>query len=207
MASWKDYLYFTKGEKRAIIILLLVICVLGVAYFLTKPPKKLIAEQTPELIAEFEEFRSSLQEIPTVNPYTPKLTTGETIELNSADTTILKKIPGIGSSYASRIVKYRASLGGFSSKNQLKEVWGMTSELYEGITPYITLERKIKRIRINSLSLDELRKHPYINYKQAKVIVDIRTRKGNIKSINRLALLDEFTEKDIKRLSPYLSFE
>jgi len=206
MASWKDYLYFTKSEKRAIITLLVVICGLGVTYYLTKPPKVIIAEQDPGLLKEFEEFRSGMKEIP--EPiYNQKLNIGETVGLNTADTTALKKIPGIGSSYASRIVKYRTSLGGFAAKEQLKEVWGMTDELYQGIAPYLTVEKKIKRMKVNHLTLDELRKHPYINYKQAKIIVDIRTRKGDIKSINRLGLLDEFSEKDIRRLSPYLSFD
>lgn len=205
MASWKDYLYFTRSEKRAIIIFLLIILILGVAYTLTKPSKEIMATADPELTAKFEEFQSKLKDIP--KPYPDKLRKGQIIEINTADTTTLKTIPGIGSAYASRIVKYRKALGGFSNKPQLKEVWGMTDELYGKIEPYVAIEKPIKPIRINNLSIDELKKHPYINYKQAEVIVDIRTRKGDIKSINRLALLDEFTEKDIKRLSPYLRFD
>lgn len=205
MASWKDYLYFTRSERRAIIILLLLIIILGATYILTKPPKEITATPDPELTAEFDEFRNKLNNVP--KPYPDKLQEGQTIELNTADTTILKTIPGIGSAYASRIVKYRNSLGGFTSKLQLKEVWGMTDELYERIAPYTVVEKSVKPLRVNSLSIDKLKKHPYINHKQAKIIVDIRTRKGDIKSVNRLALLDEFTEKDIKRLSPYLKFD
>ena len=205
MASWKDYLYFTKAEKRAVIVLLLLIVIAGVAYILTQPPKAVDAAPDTELIAEFEKFKSDLKDKP--SSYPQKLKEGQTIEINSADTSSLKTIPGIGSAYASRIIKYRNSLGGFTSISQLKEVWGLDEELYEHVSPYITIEKTARKLRINKLSMDELRKHPYIDYKQAKVIVDIRTRKGDIKSINRLALLDEFTEKDIKRLTPYLRFD
>ncbi len=140
-------------------------------------------------------------------PYPQKLKTGETIELNTADTTDLKKIPKIGSGFAGRIAKYRESLGGYISMDQLKEVWGMDDYLYEDIKPYLTFEPKIRKLKINTASFQELIKHPYINYKQAQIIVDIRERKDNISSIKRLGLLDEFSEKDIRRLSPYLSFD
>lgn len=206
MASWKDYLYFTKAEKRVIILLLVVISILAIACLFTRTKKDITPTQDPEMVKTFEEFRSNLKDTPKPS-YIRKLKEGETIDINSADTTTLKTIPGIGSAYAARIVKYRNSLGGFVSKNQLREIWGMTDELHEQIIPYTTIEKNHKRLKINTLSLDELKKHPYINYKQAKVIVDIRTRKGKIKSMNRLSLLDEFSEKDIKRLSPYISFD
>jgi competence ComEA-like helix-hairpin-helix protein len=205
MASWKDYLYFTKAEKRAIIVLLLLIVIVGTAYILTQPTEAVEAVPDTELMAEFEKFKSELKDKPSAYPQ--KLKEGQTIEINSADTSTLKTIPGIGPAYASRIIKYRNSLGGFTSVAQLKEVWGLDDELYEQIATYITIEKTVKKVQINNLSLDELRKHPYISYKQAKIIVDIRTRKGDIKSVNRLALLDEFTEKDIKRLTPYLRFD
>jgi len=132
---------------------------------------------------------------------------GETIELNSADTTDLKKIPKIGSGFAGRIVKYRESLGGYFYIDQLKEVWGMDDYLYADIRPYITLEPGIKKLKINSASFEQLNKHPYISYKQAQVIIDLRERKGNLNSLSRLSLLDEFTQKDIERLRLYLSFD
>lgn len=223
---WKDYFYFSNGERRAIITLLILIVIVGGAYIYTQihKPSDFIAEQDFRQ-AEFDEFLANIKEkekeVKKENsnkdtnkeyhytPYIkqPKLKEGETIELNTADTTALKMIPGIGTGYANRIVKYRNLLGGFTSINQLKEVWGMDDYLYEKITPYIVLQNRHKKINVNNTGFEELKKHPYINYKQAKIIVDIRERKGNIESIDRLALLEEFSEKDIKRLTPYLSFD
>ncbi|NLD24410.1 MAG: helix-hairpin-helix domain-containing protein, partial [Bacteroidales bacterium] len=135
-----------------------------------------------------------------------KLSPGETISLNSTDTTEWKKIPGIGSSYSSRIVKYRALLGGFNSKVQLLEVYGINSEMYSRISQYITEDTNFTKIKINELEFKDLLRHPYLNYGQVQTIINLRDKKGNITSINELSMLDEFTKDDISRLQPYLDF-
>lgn len=83
----------------------------------------------------------------------------------------------------------------------------MDDILYSKIIPYITLEPIVTKLKVNTVDFKTLNQHPYIGYKQAQVIINIRERKGNIESINRLALLDEFKPSDIKRLTPYLSFD
>jgi len=135
-----------------------------------------------------------------------KLAEGETIFLNKSDTTDWKKIPGIGSTYASRIVKYRDLLGGFVSVDQLREVYGIDDKLFVKIYPYVEVDGEYTKIAVNKLEFKELLRHPYLNYKQVKAIFDLRRRKGNISSINELALLNEFASEDIERLAPYLEF-
>ncbi|WP_029903308.1 helix-hairpin-helix domain-containing protein [Prevotella sp. 10(H)] len=213
----KDYFYFQKRDRLAILLLLILIVLSGIIYILTKPAPKAEDNLTETQEASFintkkENTKTANRKIqntqkPLAYSYQEKLKTGETIELNSADTTALKKIPGIGTAYASRIVKYRNLLGGYADITQLQEVWGIDEGLYNKITPYLTIEPKTNTIRINHLSIKELMRHPYIDYKQAKAIADIRERKGKIESVNRLSLLDEFCEEDIKRLNPYLSFD
>lgn len=66
------------------------------------------------------------------------------IELNSADTTELKKLHGIGSKLSQRIVKYRTKLGGFSSKEQLRSVYGLSEETYQQIETHIWVDTTIK---------------------------------------------------------------
>ncbi len=136
-----------------------------------------------------------------------KLSSGQTIPINEADTADWKKVPGIGSGYAKRIVKYRDQLGGFVSVDQLREVYGINEELFAGVKPYAKLDSRVRKLAVNQLSMDQFHGHPYLTYKQAKTIVDLRQRRGKINSIKTLQMLDEFSEEDIKRLSPYLSFE
>ena len=68
-------------------------------------------------------------------PRQEKFPEGIRVELNTADTATLKKIPGIGSYYARRIVDYRNRLGGFVSVAQLKEM----GELPENIGRWFTV--------------------------------------------------------------------
>jgi DNA uptake protein ComE-like DNA-binding protein len=128
--------------------------------------------------------------------------------LNSADTTLLKKIPGIGSAFAKRIVSYRNLLGGYYSITQLSEVYGIDEEKYNSLIPWFSADASlIKRLDINNLPIDSLSRHPYINYRQARVITQLRKQKGKLTGWENLKLLNEFSEIDRVRLTQYLSFE
>ena len=139
-----------------------------------------------------------------------KLKDSEYIFLNETDTAQWKKVPGIGSAYAARIVKYNKLLGGFTSITQLREVYGIDDELFDNISLYVMEEdniiNKCKKLEVNKLEFKEIVAHPYIDYEQTKAIVNLRRRIGNITSIDELAMLDEFTPEDIKRISHYLQF-
>lgn len=133
-----------------------------------------------------------------------KLKPGEFVDLNTADTATLVKIPGIGPVYARMIVDYRRRLGGFHHVGQLRELEGLPENLGDWVhvsTPHT------ESLHINKLSVTQLRSHPYLTFYQAKAIADLRKREGNIASERQLLFLDEFTEADIERLRPYLSFE
>ena len=161
--------------------------------FIKKPNRKKSAQERPKR----EEKVDSLQK-----PF--KYPEGTLVDVNTADTTELKKIPGIGSGIARRIVAYRNRLGGFYTLEQLNEVEFVTADLLK----WFKLEGdSVRKLPINRVGLDKLRAHPYINFYQAKVIVEYRRKKGEIKSLSQLALYEEFTEKDLKRLSAYISFD
>lgn len=216
--NWKDWLHIPHGDKIAILSLaILIIIALSAHLILNLQPKEEFTFTTPDDYIEWQSQLNQKKEqehedylenrTKYARPYQPKMKEGQTIELNSADTTQLKMIPGIGSGYANRIVNYRTKLGGFIKIEQLEEVWGMDTYLYSQVIPFLTLKPKCDSIYINKDSFQKLIQHPYLNYKQALIIEDIRTRKGSIKSLNRLKLLDEFKRKDIERLKDYISFE
>lgn len=132
-----------------------------------------------------------------------KLKPNQHVALNAADTLSLKKVPGIGSYYARQILNYRNRLGGFYAVSQLNEIEGFPAEALS----YFTLgEEKIKKINLNRATLNQLRRHPYINFYQARAIVDIRRLRGDLKSLDELKLLKEFSDKDIERLSHYAAY-
>lgn len=139
-----------------------------------------------------------------VLPYTEKLAVGSKIDINNADTTSLKKIPGIGSYYASKIFKYRERLGGFVNIKQVKEIEGIPEDIENWI--YITEDPHIKTIKINKASFKELIRHPYLNYEQVKAITQHIHNYGKINSWNELKFYKEFNEEDFLKLSPYFIF-
>lgn len=132
-----------------------------------------------------------------------KLQPGETIDLASADTTTLMRIPGIGPYYARRIAEYGQRLGGYVSIDQLDEIDDFPSEAKQ----YITLSQpRQHRININSATLQQLRRHPYINFYMARAITDYRRQHGPITSLSDLRLLQPFTDEDIRRIEPYIDY-
>lgn len=136
-----------------------------------------------------------------------KLKPTEHIAINTADTTMLKKVPGIGSYFARQIVNYRRKLGGFYSTKQLLEIDNFPEEAltYFSLSP--SEVSKIHRLAINKLTLKQLRRHPYIGYYRARAITDYRRLKGPIHSLDDLSMLHDFSPTAIEQLKPYISYE
>lgn len=129
---------------------------------------------------------------------------GTVINLNRADTTELKKIPGIGSGIARMIVNYRKQLGMFYQIEQLQEI----NLIVEKLRPWLSVGyNETERININKASLERIMKHPYFNYYQAKVIVEYRKKKGALKNIQQLSLYEEFKAEDFERLIHYVRMD
>ena len=132
-----------------------------------------------------------------------KIKETEHIVLNTADTVSLITIPGIGPYYARKIVQYGNRLGGYVNVDQLDEIDDFPTEAKK----YLVVNNPSpKKLNVNQLSLNELKRHPYINFYMAKAITDYRRLHGTIKSLNDLRLLKDFTPDVIKRLTPYVSY-
>lgn len=137
-------------------------------------------------------------------PKTIKFEEGTIVNINQADTTQLKMIPGIGSNIARMIINYRNQLGGYYNLSQLEDI-RLKTELLQ---PWFEVNSdSIVQLVINKMGVEALRKHPYLNFYQAKTIVEHRRKNGKIKGLNELKLYEEFTQKDLERLSYYLCFD
>jgi len=127
------------------------------------------------------------------------------VELNGADSLELISIRGIGPVFASRILKYRNKLGGFARTEQLMEVYGIDSTRYPEIAPQVTIDAaKIKTININKATINELRKHPYLDYYLAKAIIDRRLQKGTFISVDEIKEIMKKKPGLFEKISPYL---
>jgi len=129
-------------------------------------------------------------------------------DLNTADTAQLKTLRGIGEKRAVSIVKFREKLGGFAQISQISDVWGLDSMAIESVKKftYIT-PNSWKKIAINLASEEELKKHPYIGYKLAKVLINYRLQHGKFTSETDLRKVKALDENTLQKLLPYISFE
>ncbi|HLA52193.1 MAG TPA: helix-hairpin-helix domain-containing protein, partial [Flavitalea sp.] len=62
------------------------------------------------------------------------------IDINKADTSAFISLPFIGSKLAARIVLFRTKLGGFYSREQLSEVYGIQDSVYHIVKNFLTCD-------------------------------------------------------------------
>lgn len=130
-------------------------------------------------------------------------------DLNTADTTILKSVYGIGPVLASRIVRFRERLGGFVRPEQLREVYGLDSATVARIleVAFITGDFMPTKININHAGEEELARHPYISKSMARAIVTYRFQHGTFGSPEELLNFPQIKAENAARAMPYLTTE
>jgi len=127
-------------------------------------------------------------------------------DINTADTTQLIRLKGIGSKLATRIIKFRDILGGFNSEAQFSEVFGLDSLALIELNRYAQIRTPAKKISINTASPEELDRHPYLSRRQAEIIVRYREQHGAYSSVQDLLKIKILDEKLVNKLAPYLAF-
>ncbi|MNK35344.1 Helix-hairpin-helix motif protein [compost metagenome] len=129
------------------------------------------------------------------------------VDVNTADTLELDKIKGVGAAFARRIVKYRERLGGFYNKEQLFEVFGVDTPKFNEIKDQVRIDMEgIVKLNINMVEFDDLKRHPYLTFKQMNAIIQYRKQHGpykNIADLNKILILKPET---IQKIAPYLEF-
>ena len=141
-------------------------------------------------------------------PNTPKnpsskLRYGETVDINTADTALLKRIPGIGSYFAMRIVELRQRRQMFSSPQELLAIRNFP----ESALAYMTASQNFPEIFVNLWSQKQLAAHPLLNYAQAREIITLRRTAGTITVTSDLAALPSLDARTMERITPFLRFD
>lgn len=132
----------------------------------------------------------------------------EAIDINTGDTTAFIALPGIGSKLAARIINFRDKLGGFYSINQVGETFGLPDSTFQRIKQYLKLENtSIKKININTATIDELKAHPYIRYSLANPVVAYRNQHGFFEKVEDIKKVMVVTDEIYNKISPYLTVQ
>lgn len=159
--------------------------------------------QLPDEITE-----NSNQVSKNLSSISKKATAKFPVELNTADSTRLMDIRGVGPYWAGRIIRQRKRMGGFYLTNQLLEMKGFSDSIFQQIKPFVIADStKIIKILINTVSRDTLQKHPYCWYGVGNSIVNFRTKHGPFRGPADLRKILSLKPAQLEKLLPYLSFE
>lgn len=170
---WKDFFFFSRGERSGIVVLC---CLIGLMFSvnfclptqsneeqrmiqkmreITKDTVTAAPSKSRYIVSDKNQDTTNNQRETYSKRETPKRErVGEKsrkrsvsfnydtvrVEINTADTTELKRLRGIGSVLSARIVKYRGKIGGFTSVEQLRNIYGLSQETYEDILPHIWIK-------------------------------------------------------------------
>ncbi len=132
------------------------------------------------------------------------------VDINSANAQELEAVRGIGPIYAERIIKYREILGGYTSLDQLGEVYGLMEHpeiIVELKKQMIVGERQIKKININTCEWKDLVRNPYIEKEVANSILAIRKTHGDFTEVSDIKRSHLISDLLFDRISPYLTVD
>ena len=130
----------------------------------------------------------------------------KSIDINKATNEEWQRINGIGPTYAKMINNFRGKLGGFYQVEQIAETYGLPDSVFQKIVPYVKESSPPFKIPINQIPIDSLAKHPYLTWKQARVVINYRTHHGPYKGPNDIAKVKIFTKEKWESIVPYLDY-
>ncbi len=127
------------------------------------------------------------------------------LEINSADSNQWMSLRGIGPGYTRRILKYKSILGGFTTVEQIKEVYNFPDSVYQSIKGNLTVDPSVvQKLKVNTVDFKTMVHHPYIKYEGTKCIFALKRGK-NIKEED-LKGSSCFSREQLEKLLPYLDF-
>ena len=130
------------------------------------------------------------------------------IDINRADSSLFETLSGIGPKLSHRIVLFREKIGGFYDVNQMSEVWGLQDSVFQKIKNRLNVtEFKLKKININTSTIDQYKAHPYIGYKLGYALINYRAQHGNFQSLDDIQKIVSIDEKSYNKMKHYLTVE
>ena len=127
------------------------------------------------------------------------------LDINTASDTDLRAL-GLSADEANRVIDFREKVGYYFANWQIEDALTnkkRANELKSNF--YVCASVEIRKININTVSLDDLEKHPYFSAQQAAATIKLRETQ-KINSIEDLKNTGLFTDKELKRIGNYIKF-
>lgn len=180
-------MFIRKSEKKGIITL----GILTIALFVL--PQTIQKSECPVFLIPYSRLSDTTLPTPPKHPV---------IELNSADSTTLVSIRGIGPYYANKILRYREQLGGFHSIRQLKEIKFQYLNIDSLLSLFSVDPALIRKKGLDTMSFRNVLHHPYLAYEDVQLIFNAKRKFGKIdySTLESQKILPLFK---LKKIKPY----
>ena len=123
------------------------------------------------------------------------------LDINQADSAAFESLPGIGPYFASKMVSYRTTLGGYSCPEQLMDIYHFDQEKYDGLKDLITCS-KPEPYPLWTLPEADLARHPYLSRAEAHAVVLYRDHQPRDRwTLEGLGKAGIFSEDHFRKLS------
>lgn len=207
---FRNWFGYSRRERRSTFILLnIVVIITGIRYLF--PFNDITLREIPvellEISVDSGFQKTDIEAVREQKQAKPPVVRRRLLDLNDCDSASLEALPGIGPVLSVRILKYRNLLGGFASIYQLKEVYGLTEETFDMISPRIFADSlAVSKIRINEADFKLLIRHPYFQRSEVSAILKYRELEGRITGIGVMVGNNLISQETAVKIGVYLDF-
>jgi len=234
--SWKEWFLFTRRDRNAATILLLIIALLIVLPYLV-PAKKSEIHIDKALQAELDQY---LQEHPRTGEQVVYRTAKDTAvndtvkhELFFFDPNTLNEDGftqlGLSQKQVNTLINYRNKGGYFKTPEDLRKIYGLSKADADRLIPYVHIEasntktkkddnlpiqantnipsKQYQKININTATAEDWKAFPGIGEVLANRIIKFRTSMNGFKNVNQVGKTYGLSDSVFQSIKPYLYME
>jgi len=192
----KNYFIVTRGERNGFMVLS-VVCLLIIVSSLILRTISGKSKLRIEVEKTYRSFMPVADTLDTIKPDVPSAKKllpypVQKLGINTADSTQLTRLRGIGPVLSARIIKFRWMISGYKTADDLSRVYGISDSLVETLIPFIYFDPFLDGARKKIVELNEADSANLVSLSGIGPVLAIRIIKyrnllGGFADINQLA--------------------
>lgn len=215
---WKDILTTTRKERISFLVMIFTVGIgwwvyVQVHHYWIDPPlvfdvipdSTILVAKEPKPAEKPDSLFSSTRDPLKKSSSKWKKPTPVVVELNKL---VLESLPlsewRIPPFLQKRIIKYRDLLGGFTSLDQLNEVYGFNSEKVSKSMKYWKVSGEVQCLHLHQTEFKSFIRHPYFDKEDVTTIFTLRKKRQDSLNLENIQKKLRWSEEKWKKVLPYL---